>query len=346
MTGQKGLGTGQGVNKGTLPIVARLKALQEPAQVAAGGARVIAGLQDANPLAALLRELNETIIARSLRFESSGGTGLTLDVAGRRVLRLTEVNGIGGAEACLAAHALEDEHKDDLTRILQTLAAPRQELRVTSGPMERESDGMSVGLPVALVADLLLVDVNGIPGAEDQAPTRLAEPREGRRVRAAPVAAPAATGNAGSDQQQAERALRGLRVLRSAAVEAPDPVEPEAVSEVEEPVAGLLGRLAGGMGPSLVAWLIIGGSEDGATEGPDEMVSHLRGFLEDEGDAVLRQLDLVSDHPRSPVCMILGATLVEGHSLLCARAGKAILLGVIEGDATPMLVRAWADAQA
>jgi hypothetical protein len=336
------------VNKGTLPIVARLKALQEPAQVAPGGARMIAGLQEASQLTALLRELNETILARSLRFESSGGTSLTLDVAGRRVLRLTEVNGIGGADACLAAHALEDEHKDDLTRILQAVAAPRQELRVTSGPMERETDGMSVGLPVALVADLLLVELNDLPGAgdDDRAAQRAAAAPEGRRVRAAPLQTAPATQPSAPGQSSAISDLRALRQARAAAA-TPDEAAPpaEAAAEAASPVTGLMGRLARGMGPSLMAWLILGGDEDGATEGPEEMVSHLRGFLEDEGDPVLRQLDLVSNHPGAPICLILGAALVEGHSVLCARAGTAILLGVIEGDATLPLLAAWSAAQ-
>lgn len=309
MTGLSGRGTGQSLNKGTLPIVARLKALQDPSHIAPGGGRVIAGLHDASPLTALLREANETIMARSLRFESGNGTSVTLDVAGRRFLRLAEAQGVGGAEACIAAPALEDDLKDDLIKVLQAVAAPRSELRVTSLPMTRETEGMSVGLPVALVADLLLIELNDSPEAAAPAPEPL---REARRPR--PVA---------------------VSVV-------PDPA-PEPAPEVSSPPAGLLGRLAQGMGPALMAWLIVGSEEDGLTEGPEEMVSHLKGFLADEGEAVLRQLDLVSNHPGAPTCLVLGATLVEGHSVLCARAGDAILLGVIEGDGTQTLLQAWAE---
>lgn len=318
MTGQHGLGTGQGLNKGTLPIIARLRALQATAHVAPGGGRVIADIHDASPLTALLREVNETIIARSLRFESSGGSSLTLDVAGRRILRLTDASGVSDADGCIAAPALDDDHKDDLIRILQAVASPRHELRVTSATMEREIDGMSVGLPVALVADLLLVELNDAPGAEAEVkpPATAPEPpREVRRVRAAPVAV------------------------------VPEP-EVEALPEAASAPAGLLGRLARGLGPTLVAWLIVGSDEDGTTEGPEEMVSHLKGFLDEEGEAVLRQLDLVSNQPGSPICSVLGATLVEGHSVLCARAGDAILLGVIDGDATQSLLSVWAEALA
>lgn len=315
MTGQTALGTGQALNRGTLPIVARLKALQSPSHVAAGGGRVIADLHHDSPLTALLREVNETIIARSLRFESSGGSSLTLDVAGRRLLRMTEAAGVPDADTCLAAPTLDDDHKDALIKVLQAVAAPRSELRVTSLPMERETDGMSVGLPVALVADLLLIELNETPEGAAPPAAAPAPPREARRLRAALSAAPVAA-----------------------------PAEPEPAAPPQS--TGALGRLARGLGPALVAWLIVGGDEDGTLEGPEEMVSHLKGFLDDEGTALVLQLDLVSNERGAPVCMVLGAALVEGHCIICARLGEAILLGVIEGDATQGLLRAWAEALA
>jgi hypothetical protein len=93
-----------------------------------------------------------------------------------------------------------------------------------------------------------------------------------------------------------------------------------------------------------VAWLIVGGEEDGATDGPDEMVSHLKDFLADEVDALNQQLGTVSAGPEDPVCIVLGATLIEGHSILCVRMASGILLGVIEGNAAKTVLRAWASA--
>ena len=104
--------------------------------------------------------------------------------------------------------------------------------------------------------------------------------------------------------------------------------------------AGLSG-FAGAMGSGLVAWLISGGSEDGRTAGPDEMVSHLQGFLDDEREALEGQFDTLSSAPGDPICMTLGATLLEGHSILCARIGPSVLLGVVEGDATKATLAAW-----
>lgn len=281
------------MNRGTLPILARLEALQTPARLAPGGARVVAEIGHPNPLAALLREVNETMLGRSLTFESSAGSSLTLEVAGRRVLRLTGMSGLSGGEACLAAHALEDEHKDELIKLMQGVAAPRHELRVMSGPTDRGSDGLSVGLPVALLADLCLIELNET--AEPETPTPEPEP------------------------------------------------EPESPAghDFEDGDAAFLLRLARRMGPALTAWLISGGTEDGLTGGPEEMVAHLKGFLDDEAESLSQQLDMVSPVPAGPVCIVLGASLVEGHSIICARADGGFLLGVIEGDATGTLLRAW-----
>lgn len=280
------------MNKGTQPIVARLHSLQAAARFAPGGARVISETGERNALAQLLRAANETVLGRSLQFDSAAGPSLTLDVAGRRVLRLTAAHGLPGAELCLGIEVLEDEHKDTLIKLLQGVAVPRQELRVTSGPIGRGGEEVSVGLPVALLADLLLIELNPV-----------------------------------------------------------GPEEPEPVEEVHAPIApveqpehpqtgGHLGRFARNLGPSLIAWLITGGPDDGQSDGPEEMVSHLQGFLDDEIEALGRQLDLISTAP-GPVSIMLGATLIEGHSIVCARADGGFLLGVIEGDGTAILLSAW-----
>jgi hypothetical protein len=279
------------LNKSTLPVAARLQSLQTAARFAPGGGRVIAEAHDRSPVTQLLRAANETVLGRSLRFSSDSGPSITLDIAGRRFLRLTAAEGLPGAEACLAAEALEDEHKDELIKLIQSVAAPRHQLTVTSGPIGVGGDGVSVGLPVALIADLLLIELNAIASEE------------------------------------------------------PDDVAKDAVTDVPggeiDAAAGLLGRFVSGVGSALVAWLITGGEDDGRVEGPEEMVSHLRGFLDDEFDALSQQLDLVSNVPGGPICILLGAILTEGHSLVCARDGAGMLLGVIEGDGTKTVLSAW-----
>lgn len=280
------------MNKGAVPILARLHSLQAPVRIQSGGARVIAEAGIRNPVAQMLRAANETMLARSLEFQSAVGPSLTLDVAGRRVLRLTASHGLPGAEACLGAEVLEDEHKDDLIKLMQALAAPRPEIRVVAGPVSREGSEVSVGLPVALLADLLLVDLNAT-GPEEAA----------------------------SDEAEAAPAPEDQPSVRLSG------------ASIEDFVAAI--------GPALVAWLIRGGAGEAGRDGPEDMVSHLEGFLDDESDAVIRQLDLVSAAPGDPACLMLGVALVEGHSILCARLEDRLLLGVIEGDGTQAVLSAW-----
>jgi hypothetical protein len=292
------------VNRGSLPIVARLRSLQAVSQFAPTGGRIIAGPGDRNPVAQLLRATNETMLGRSLQFDSDSGASLTLDVAGRRVLRLTAAIGLPGAETCLGVEVLEDEHKDNLIKLLQALAAPRHQLRVTSGPIGRGGEEVSVGLPVALLADLVLIDLNEVE-------SETFDP-----------------------------------------VEDPTPVEPEpaapALSDLSD---GLLAgsdadlvAFARGFGPELLAWMIVGGDGDGQSSGAEEMVSHLSGFLDDERSSVDRQLDQLASASGGPVCVMLGASLIEGHSILCARMQAGLLLGVIEGDGTRAALAAWRHA--
>jgi hypothetical protein len=316
------------LNNGTLPIIARLQSLQTPARVAPGGARIIATASDPNPLTALLREVNETMLGRALTFESRIGTNLTLEISGRRVLRLTAANGLEGAESCLSVPALEDAQKDDLIKLLQAFATPHQELRVTTTPVSREREGVSVGLPVALLADLLLVDLNPLaagqpPEAETTPTTKIATAAQSSPFEEAPPSP-----------------------FRTTTAPAPEPANiasPLTATPLTASV-GFLGRFARGTGPVLMAWLITGGDEDGTTEGPEEMVSHLQGFLDDEAESLSHQLDKISTAPDGPICIVLGATLVEGHSVLCARSGEGVLLGVIEGDGTQTLMQAWSAA--
>lgn len=288
------------MNRGTIPIIARLQALQTPAEVTAGGARVIARAGAKKALTALIRELNETILGRALRFEGGEGASLTLEASGRRVLRVTEASGLPGAETCLAADVLEDEQKDDLIKLMQALTVPRQELRVTVSSRSVAGEGVSVGLPVALLADLMLVDLNDASGSDN------AEGAEG---------------------------------VEAAAEEPADEIKTTALAE---PSLASFVKL---LGSTLMAWVIRGGEADGSSDGAEEMVSHLQGFLEDEVEGLQRQLDLVSGQAGSPACMVLGTAMTDGQGVLCARSGGAVLLALFEGNPAQSLLGAWAEAR-
>lgn len=142
---------------------------------------MIASGMDPSPITAVMREINETMLGRSLTFQSDAGPKLTLEVAGRRVLRMAAAEGLARAETCLSAPALDDDHKDDLIRLLQALAIPGPGLRVVSVPIPQGAEGVSVGLPVALLADLMLVELNGIE-AETPHPEAMQAPAVDVRI--------------------------------------------------------------------------------------------------------------------------------------------------------------------
>jgi hypothetical protein len=106
----------------------------------------------------------------------------------------------------------------------------------------------------------------------------------------------------------------------------------------------MVGRFARENGSVLMAWLIVGGLEDGAVDGPEEMLDHLKGFLDDEIVDLGTQLDRLSLAPGDPICIALGASLTSGHSILCARAEGSFLLGLAEGDCTQTMMQAWSAA--
>lgn len=291
------------MEKGLLPILARLHTLQGVSRLAPDGGRIVASRNDPTPITVVLREINETLLGRVLHFSSDSGTALSLEVSGRRVLRILRAEGLPEAEDCLATPALEYEDKDALIRVLQAFAVPGREIRVACAPMELSSKGISVGLPVALIADLLQVDLNGLDAEIDVAP---------------PPPSPVAPSQGVAPQ------LADL---------------PHASASIE---TGRAARFARENGSVLMAWLILGGPEDGTSDGPEEMVDHLRDFLTEERDALASQLDRFTDKPGDPVAIALGANLSLGHSVLCARFADGVILGLGEGDLTQTLGAAWA----
>jgi len=292
------------VNKALLPILARLHSLQTPASIDQAGHRLLTDGFNPVPIAAVLREINETMLGRSLTFASDGGPRMTLEVAGRRVLRMAAAEGLARAETCLSVPALDDGQKDDLIRLLQALAIPGRALRVVSGPISHEAEGVSVGLPVALLADLMLVDLNGFQAEAPEEPEEEPEQKE-------------------------------------------EPAPRMPIPKLEAAVgASLLGRFARANGQALMAWMIAGGEEDGASDGPEDMISHLQGFLDGDGEALSQQLDRISTTPGDPICIALGTNLATGNGILCARAGGSLLLALIDGDSTRTMLHAWTAAVA
>lgn len=271
-----------------LPLESRLRALQAESRFASGARRILSGGPEAKPLTALLCEVNETILARNLHIETGNGASLAMDVAGRRILRITSATGVEGSEPCMTAPVLEDAHRDELCRLLQRFCQTSPELQVVTGPMTRDGEGMTVGVPVSRLAEHLSIDLN---------------PAEAEQSNA---------------------------------------MEPEPQSDGS---GGFLAKFSVQTGARLIAWLIHSDNDADQTgimqAGPEDMVLHLRGFLDDERPALMAQLDRVTRGPDQPVCIVLGADLQQGHSLLCVRANGGLLLGVISGEAAGSVLQAW-----
>ncbi len=260
------------MNSKKLSTTSRLHALQTSSRFSPGGQRILVAAGGGNPLNALLLEIDETLLARTLHFENEGGASLDLEVAGRRILRLAAATGVVGADSCLSVPALDESHLDDLRRIVEAFAAPGRGLRVVTTPFDRLGDSVSVGLPVARLADALAIDLTAT--AADQ-------------------------------------------------------------------TDGFLQRMIGHIGDGLVAWTIRQANTDDRSAGPEEMITPLRNFLDEDFETLNAQLDRLSPAPADPVCTVLGADLVGSHNLLCVREDGAVLIGVMDGDSTSPVLAAW-----
>ncbi len=135
-----------------------LDVLKSPSHFAADGARIIVSQGGALQIAAVLHEINQTILGRRLEFSSPDGRKLVLSVLGRRILRLDDVKN------ALHAVGLSTDHTQDIAQIIRDFVAPLTEVRVTSSPLASNDAGLDIGLHVAELATLLDVNLsNPVP---------------------------------------------------------------------------------------------------------------------------------------------------------------------------------------
>jgi len=130
-------------------IMKRLKSLGNKSRFNHNNARIIAsGNPDENPKA-LLQEINETILARVLEFHTDTGAKLCLDVIGRRVLHITEIQtpSDDGADNPLVGILLsESEHLEKFIQTVLLFTKNAKELSVITSTPKQEFDTSSVGL--------------------------------------------------------------------------------------------------------------------------------------------------------------------------------------------------------
>lgn len=148
---------GQAPSKRTL---SRLQRLGQRVRLNGLGHRKLSESDTRALTTALLRDVDETILPRHVRVVTNAGQRFSLDIAGRRLLRLV-VAGSGGSvgqpdEPVEAAKALATELKRALLR--------STEVTLQSFRMDSAEDRMNVGSSAVALASALGLDLEGLAG--------------------------------------------------------------------------------------------------------------------------------------------------------------------------------------
>ncbi len=149
-------------------INSRLDALRGKSVFNQNNYRIISSGKPRDNASNLLGEIDETILARQLNFETSTGARLRLDVVARRVLRVASVD---SPESQIAASALigkplsESEHLEEFSRLICDFANDVDEISVVSSGLNYVSGSDLVGLPVSRIFKQILVE-NSQPASD------------------------------------------------------------------------------------------------------------------------------------------------------------------------------------
>jgi hypothetical protein len=143
----------------------KLAALAAEDEVFVAGARVIA--QDGGPvaLAAILREIDDTVLERTLGF-SIGDVTVSLIVAGRRLKGMVEVSDNAPNAATVIGKSLTREEPQVLQAagaFMAQICATATRVTVRALPVQRFGNSGDVGISAAGLADLWQVDLNAKP---------------------------------------------------------------------------------------------------------------------------------------------------------------------------------------
>lgn len=134
----------------------RIDALQIASRYDDSNARIIVSGAPQDNAAKLLYEINETVLGRCLQFETDAGAALSLDVSGRRVLR---ISGDLAADPSGAEPLSEEEGADEVLQAIRDLTNSAAKITVTTAGLPKGSDSGTFGLPVAHLADLMSVNL-------------------------------------------------------------------------------------------------------------------------------------------------------------------------------------------
>lgn len=138
-------------------LKATLNKLGTPGESVGGGARRLRSGTIAQILAAMLREFDETILARKLTFVIDSGQTLSCDVYNRRLLRLVgpPPAGLPTALEPLFGHSLtgsEDEELVHLLEVFRHVLGNAKSVTVTSHPPSERVDATDLGPSAELLS--------------------------------------------------------------------------------------------------------------------------------------------------------------------------------------------------
>lgn len=145
---------------GSQEILKRLKSLGQKSRFNKNHARIIASGNPDENIGALVQEINETILARELEFQTDTGARLCLNVIGRRVLHITDfqtANHEDPASPLVGVLLSEDDHQEQFLQTVSRFTKNAGELSVIASTPRNDFDTSAVGLQAArLLKDLPL----------------------------------------------------------------------------------------------------------------------------------------------------------------------------------------------
>lgn len=129
------------------------------------GARVISRGGNPTPLMAVLQEIDDTVLERTLMF-AFGDVVISLSVAGRRLRGVVEIKGKVAGGPVLVGKLLSSEDEKttkSLGNILQKLSKTIAFVTVKSAPPQSIGGNTDAGLPASQLADVWNVDLDEEP---------------------------------------------------------------------------------------------------------------------------------------------------------------------------------------
>lgn len=136
--------------------------------LATGASRQLTGDPD-GLLRQILIEIDDTVLPRSLRLEASATRAATIEIKGRRLLKV--LGNVGPASAHLEGRPLDAEGEDDtaaLKAYFEALVGSAKTVRATMQPLDRTPSAGELGLSARALADAWSINLE--PRADADGP--------------------------------------------------------------------------------------------------------------------------------------------------------------------------------